>query len=194
MQVKKEEKYRLILKAAMETIMEKGFEKTSISEIVKRAGVAHGTFYLYFPSKSAIVPAIAELLFDELLEEIKTRSANDNSIWDTFHNMIDVSFDMTEKHKDVLIFCYSGLAFYHSFDRWEEIYLSYYRWLEGKLQHAYDNKEISLRPEYGNIVKMIINIMETTAENYYFSIEQTNEKEITKMKEDVFLFIKKALQ
>ena len=38
------EKYDKILQAAIEVISEKGLDKTSISDIVKRAGVAQGTF------------------------------------------------------------------------------------------------------------------------------------------------------
>ena len=40
-----------ILAAARKVFGEKGYEGTTISDIVKAAGVAQGTFYLYFPSK-----------------------------------------------------------------------------------------------------------------------------------------------
>lgn len=65
------EKYDKILQAAIEVISEKGLDKTSISDIVKRAGVAQGTFYLYFRSKNALVPAIAENLLSLSLEKSK---------------------------------------------------------------------------------------------------------------------------
>lgn len=38
----------------------KGYEKTSISDIVKAVGVAHGTFYYYFASKTAVLEAIVD--------------------------------------------------------------------------------------------------------------------------------------
>ncbi|GIO30333.1 MULTISPECIES: TetR/AcrR family transcriptional regulator [Paenibacillus] len=40
-----------ILNAAMELFNTKGFEQTSVSDIVKKIGVAQGTFYYYFQSK-----------------------------------------------------------------------------------------------------------------------------------------------
>jgi AcrR family transcriptional regulator len=43
-----------IMKAALQVFGEKGFQKAKIDDIAVRAGVAHGTIYLYFPSKSAI--------------------------------------------------------------------------------------------------------------------------------------------
>lgn len=49
-QTKKQKKDSL-LDAAFGLFMENGFHKTSISDIVNQAGVAKGTFYLYFTDK-----------------------------------------------------------------------------------------------------------------------------------------------
>ena len=40
-----------LLKTAFESFTTKGFSKTSITDIVSKAGVAKGTFYLYFKDK-----------------------------------------------------------------------------------------------------------------------------------------------
>src|ERR1700723_3218456 len=45
------EKYQRILDAAVEVIAERGYFKSPVSAIAKRAGVADGTVYLYFKSK-----------------------------------------------------------------------------------------------------------------------------------------------
>lgn len=52
--------------AARELFLEKGFEATSMSEIARRAEVAQGTFYLYFPSKQEVLAAIMRELIDEI--------------------------------------------------------------------------------------------------------------------------------
>ncbi len=49
-----------IKQTALECFLKDGFEATGIGAIAKRAGVAHGTFYVHFPSKEAVI--------DELLE------------------------------------------------------------------------------------------------------------------------------
>ena len=49
-----------LLAAARAVLAEKGLEAATVSEIVARAGVAQGTFYLYFPSKMALIPALQE--------------------------------------------------------------------------------------------------------------------------------------
>ncbi len=52
---KKLSKRNALMKAAFELFTEKGREHTSVSEISQRAGVAKGTFYLYFADKEDIV-------------------------------------------------------------------------------------------------------------------------------------------
>ena len=48
---KKEEKEKKLLDSAFSLFTEKGFKNTTIQEIVDKAGVAKGTFYLYFKDK-----------------------------------------------------------------------------------------------------------------------------------------------
>lgn len=56
-----------ILESAIRTFSAKGYHQTSIADIVDAAGVARGTFYLYFESKSAVFLA----LLDELLTHLR---------------------------------------------------------------------------------------------------------------------------
>lgn len=44
-----------IIEASEQLFMEKSVNKVTINEIVKRAGIAKGTFYLYFDSKETLV-------------------------------------------------------------------------------------------------------------------------------------------
>jgi AcrR family transcriptional regulator len=46
--------HRALLNAAAEEFGEKGFHDAAISQITARAGVATGSFYVYFDSKEAI--------------------------------------------------------------------------------------------------------------------------------------------
>ena len=47
----KKQKNTTLLQTSFELFTEKGFTKTTISDIVNRAGLAKGTFYLYFKDK-----------------------------------------------------------------------------------------------------------------------------------------------
>ena len=53
---------RRLLEAAEEVFGAKGFERASIVDVTRGAGVAQGTFYVYFPDKRAI--------FSELVTEL----------------------------------------------------------------------------------------------------------------------------
>jgi|GEM_PF-553744 AcrR family transcriptional regulator len=60
-----------IIKAAARLLAQKSVAATPVSEIVKAAGVAQGTFYLYFSSKDDVVLAVAEHITDCMTEEIQ---------------------------------------------------------------------------------------------------------------------------
>ena len=79
---KKREKKEALLLSAFELFTEKGIQNTSISEIVKRAKMAKGTFYLYFKDKfdirDQLIARQASALFDRANEELKL---NDESNW-----------------------------------------------------------------------------------------------------------------
>lgn len=64
---------KAIMQAALEIIKDRDFEKTPILEITDRAGVAKGTFYLYFQDKfelrdSLIAYSYADFFIDAALE------------------------------------------------------------------------------------------------------------------------------
>lgn len=63
----RQEREALILQAAEEVLLEKGYHETSIDEIAARVGIAKGTVYLHFPSKEDLVVAIFEREMQQLL-------------------------------------------------------------------------------------------------------------------------------
>jgi AcrR family transcriptional regulator len=56
-----------LLVAAIDLMSEKGYHRTTVADIVKAAGVAQGTFYLYFDSKKALFIRLMDRFY-ELLE------------------------------------------------------------------------------------------------------------------------------
>lgn len=60
-----------IVAAAARLLAQKSVAATPVSEIVKAAGVAQGTFYLYFSSKDDVVLAVIEHITDCMIDEIK---------------------------------------------------------------------------------------------------------------------------
>jgi AcrR family transcriptional regulator len=55
-----EERRTEILDAAQELFFRKGYDETSINDILEKVGVSKGTFYYYFASKAALLDQMAE--------------------------------------------------------------------------------------------------------------------------------------
>jgi AcrR family transcriptional regulator len=59
------ETLRRILDAAREVFLENGYDKTTIAEIISRAGIGHGTFWLYFHNKDDLIRYMTEEFINE---------------------------------------------------------------------------------------------------------------------------------
>ena len=59
-----------ILDRALDVFAEQGYHRASVTDLVKAAGVARGTFYLYFDGKEAIFLELLEQLLSEFRSKI----------------------------------------------------------------------------------------------------------------------------
>jgi AcrR family transcriptional regulator len=73
-ETKKRETRQAIMQAAMTLFSEKGFEKTSIEELAKAAGIGKGTIYGYFQTKSDILHAFCEDELECLHQELTSNA------------------------------------------------------------------------------------------------------------------------
>jgi len=60
-----------LIEAAKRVFSERGYYNAQISHIIDEAGVARGTFYLYFKSKEEILRKLLKEVVEELRERIK---------------------------------------------------------------------------------------------------------------------------
>lgn len=65
-----EQRQTELMDAAVELFRVQGIENTSVSDIVKRAGVAQGTFYWYYKSKEELINKIVQVLTGQILRDI----------------------------------------------------------------------------------------------------------------------------
>lgn len=70
---KTEANRRALMHAAAEVIGEHGYEGASISRITDRAGLAQGTFYLYFDSRQQLFDVLLPEIVAEMLDTIAER-------------------------------------------------------------------------------------------------------------------------
>jgi len=78
------ERTDVILSGAAKLFRDKGIADASIDQIVSAAGIAKGTFYLYFKSKDALVEKLAGRLVERMVEAAKDAGNSDRAALDRF--------------------------------------------------------------------------------------------------------------
>jgi AcrR family transcriptional regulator len=91
-----------LLKVARQVFAEKGFETTTVSEIVSRAGVAQGTFYLYFPSKISVVKTLADELQNKIEQALHVSYAEAATVVEMIDRSVEAAFRIMGEYRDVL--------------------------------------------------------------------------------------------
>lgn len=90
-----------IFKAAVELFLEQGYERTTIEQIVERADVAKGTFFIHFPTKKAVIFYLGEqrvaLMEEMLVEKLKTIKSAREKIF----SLLNVLAEVNEENKKI---------------------------------------------------------------------------------------------
>lgn len=68
-----------LLGAARDVFVERGFAAATVDDIVAKAGVARGTFYLYYPDKRAVFEALVDDFLMRLTTAVKSIDLSDGS-------------------------------------------------------------------------------------------------------------------
>ncbi len=97
MQVLKDEIKERIHKAALKEFKEKGFRKSSMRAIAKRAGVTAGNFYRYFGNKEDLFYAVISPAFDRIVELIRENKDFDLTGGDMYSSHLEYATDCIAK-------------------------------------------------------------------------------------------------
>lgn len=68
---KGEKRKQKLLQIAYCLFLSKGYEETSIDEIIEEARIAKGTFYYHFKSKEALLESLINKMITEKVEQAK---------------------------------------------------------------------------------------------------------------------------
>lgn len=111
-QENKEEKENKLLSSALKLFTEKGVKETSVQEITNEAGVAKGTFYLYFKDKYEIQDYLivrkSKQLFQAAIKKLNKQDIQDYKERVIF--IIDYIIDELTKNKLLLKFISKNLS------------------------------------------------------------------------------------
>lgn len=131
-QENKEAKERKLLEAAYKLFVEQGIQNTSVNDIVKAAGVAKGTFYLYYQDKADIEEKLIVKETVIILESAMSvaSQSNETSFEELFIIAMDYIIDYLEDNSDVMSFINKNLSY--------AIYVLHSRSKDNRFRAIYD--------------------------------------------------------
>src|SRR3954471_13941899 len=120
-----------LLTAARAVFAKKGYDEATVSEIVGRAGVAQGTFYLYFPGKEALAGAFAEMVSERFAEVAGEKSARSRSFESALLRVLEAAYVVADEHRDIFLVANRGLELIGDLDEWMTRTAPAREWVEG---------------------------------------------------------------
>lgn len=183
-ELNKQKKRNALLDAAFSLFTTKGINNTSISEIAEKAGVAKGTYYLYFKDKydinNKLIIYRASKLVDNAMEKMRKESLPDFKSRLIF--VIDYIIDALTSNKVLLMFISKNLG------------LGFYRQVVGTVETNNDPQihaaYQALLDDVGDSVRnpelMLYMIIELTGSCIYSSILHDQPVKIDELKPHLF--------
>ena len=156
-------KNRDILDAAYELFLERGFDSVSIKDIAERAGIAKGTFYLYYSSKEdlreSLITQKSNELFRRALDALSRTDIPDFSEQIIF--MVDYVTDTLAQNKKALMLIEKDLSFGLFNQKLEEIFADQHPSVLEILTAAAEKSGVKLRnPEV--LLYMVVELVGST--------------------------------
>ena len=87
------ERYKAILRAAIEVFAEKGYHRCRISDVARQAGVAYGLVYHYFQDKEALLEAVFEVGWGGFLARVREAAEGASSLDEKVRRIAQVAFE-----------------------------------------------------------------------------------------------------
>ena len=107
---KAEETRRRILAAALDLFQERGFTETTMREIARRAEVATGAAYYYFPSKEAIIMAFYWQTHTEFEAAFRKPLARTRDLADRIRFLVELKLEQFQPYRAFLARSSAALA------------------------------------------------------------------------------------
>ncbi|ATP38794.1 TetR family transcriptional regulator [Solibacillus sp. R5-41] len=187
------DKRQLIIEAAQQIFLENGIEKTKVSDIVKRASIAQGTFYLYFPTKFAVMPEIAKHVVIDILAFLQDKVNAKANSEEQLEEVVDAIMQFNLLHKERLQLLYAGLAQSEFIGQWEDIYEPFYTWMAQIIEQGQQQNKIHKSLEASATAKILIGTIESTAEQIYLFADVVEEVDVEQRIALLKQFIRNAL-
>lgn len=190
---KKLKKEKNLYQSAYELFEIKGVQDTSIDDIVKRAGVAKGTFYLYFKNKHDIIEKIIIKKSSAILKEAieRTLIKGCSTFEDSIIYFIDNIIEHLKSNKRVLKIIHKNLSWglykkaISNYEQYEEV-----EEIKAVMKKIMQEKGLN-EEQFEQDLFMIVELTGTVC---YSAIIFEEPKDIDSMKPELFKMIKKMIK
>jgi len=92
-----------ILNVARKFFFQKGFDQTSVQDIIDALGIAKGTFYHYFRSKTDLLDKLTDRTTNEIYVSLKPIVESDMTATDKFNKIFKAASAVTMVNIDVFV-------------------------------------------------------------------------------------------
>ncbi len=184
---KKRKKRTDLLNAAYELFTSQGIFDTSISDIVNKAKMAKGTFYLYFKDKYEIRTELVTQKAGELFSVVREKMQNEHydTLEETVIHLVDIIIDELDADKTLLEFIAKNLRWgiFHQvlLEAKNEVSESFFDWYSALLKAS--------GREFRNHELMIYMIVELVNSTCYNVILYNEPVKLQELKEELFQII-----
>lgn len=96
---KLQNKKNSIIHAAKEVLVNENYSGISIKSIAKKAGIATGTFYLYFTNKDQLIETVVDEMYTKLLDSIRKERAKQTNLFDKLKASMDATIKLFIKEQ-----------------------------------------------------------------------------------------------
>ncbi len=184
------ERYTELLAIARIILAEKGFEATTVSEIVARAGVAQGTFYLYIPSKNALVDALNQEMNEHIVAAVHMATSHAQTAADVVAAGVSAAFEQIEHYRDVLHILHSQVARTQILTQREQQFGVYHHLIADLIRQRQELGDIDASIPADVTARLVAGLIDHAADECYLYDTSTPS---AIYKEEVIRFVKHAL-
>lgn len=141
---KQDERRKEILAAALQAFSEKGFDKTSMDDVVRVTGLSKGTIYWYFENKQVLFTALMEFVTDQLFTGFdgifaSTQEMTPREAVIAIFTGVELLLDMNPKIASLTVdFLLQGLHYPELLQKYAQYYARYIDELGGIIQRGID--------------------------------------------------------
>ena len=174
-----------VLVAALELYTDRGYHKTTVDEIAKKAGVSTGIAYRYFKNKKDLLLAALSYAFDHIKEfaGVSEASFYSGDIEEILAAFEKIHIEYRAFHEEL-----EGLR--HSDEDVKKLYQGV---IESALEELLEGlpDQIKTKPHFKEKVYLMIGMMENYCHTYMEGL--LSEDEIKFMREEVVRIVKKIM-